>query len=307
MNYLVFVDTNIFLDFYKVRGRESGLSILQHLDAHHDRIITTSQVEMEFKKNRQRVILESHDLLKVPNWAGLQPPVFLAESKQSKAITKNQKQIDSLSKTLRRRIGAVLRDPSHNDEVYKVLQRLFKNESPYNLSRDKKIRYSIRRMACKRFAMGYPPRKSNDTHVGDAINWEWIIHCASTSPHHIVIVTRDSDYGVVFDKHPTLNDWLAQEFKERVSRKRKLQLTDRLSEGLKVAGIGVTKAEERSEEELLEEIDHMARFRRAFLRGLPDRLSTGQPDDLLAFRNFLVHWRTPPIQPPAQEDETPDA
>ena len=46
---LLFIDTNIFLDFYRQVGRESNLSILKHLRPHHDRIITTRQVEMEFK------------------------------------------------------------------------------------------------------------------------------------------------------------------------------------------------------------------------------------------------------------------
>ena len=57
-NYLVFVDTNILLDFYRFR-RESGLVLLQRFDKIHDRLITTYQVEMEFKKNRQRVILDA--------------------------------------------------------------------------------------------------------------------------------------------------------------------------------------------------------------------------------------------------------
>lgn len=46
---LLFIDTNILLDFYRQVGRESNLSILKHLRPHHDRIITTRQVEMEFK------------------------------------------------------------------------------------------------------------------------------------------------------------------------------------------------------------------------------------------------------------------
>jgi hypothetical protein len=84
--YLIFTDTNILLDFYRVRGRESGLSILKHIDENIDRFITTTQVEMEFKKNRQRVIVESHGLFKLPGFEGLQLPAFISESKQSKAL-----------------------------------------------------------------------------------------------------------------------------------------------------------------------------------------------------------------------------
>ena len=53
----------------------------------------------------------------------------------------------------------------------------------------------------------------------------------------------------------TLNDWLAQEFKQRVSRKRKLHLTDKLAEGLKYAAIPVSKREEQGEEDLIKRIN----------------------------------------------------
>ena len=52
-NLLIFIDTNILLDFYRVRGPKEDLSILRHIDNNLDRFITTDQVEMEFKKNRQ--------------------------------------------------------------------------------------------------------------------------------------------------------------------------------------------------------------------------------------------------------------
>ncbi len=68
-SYLIFIDTNILLDFYRVRGREAGLSILKHIDDNLDRFITTTQVEMEFKKNRQHVFLQSDKELKLPDWS----------------------------------------------------------------------------------------------------------------------------------------------------------------------------------------------------------------------------------------------
>jgi hypothetical protein len=251
-HFLIFVDTNILLDFYRVRGREAGLSILKHIDDNLDRFIITNQVEMEFKKNRQRVILDTDKVFKMPNWEGLKLPGFLAESKQSTALSKNQAQIKKLSGTLRSRMGKVLKQPTTQDAVYKTAQRLFKHSSPLNLSRDKKARFAVRRLAWKRFMLGYPPRKDGDTSIGDAINWEWIVKCAESTGNHVVIVSRDSDFGISFNGESILNDWLLQEFRERVSKKRKVVLTDRLSAGLKAAAITVTKQEEKSEEEFLE-------------------------------------------------------
>jgi hypothetical protein len=50
MDALLFIDTNIFLDFYRVRGGGEGLSLLQRVEEHHDRIITGDQVEMEYNR-----------------------------------------------------------------------------------------------------------------------------------------------------------------------------------------------------------------------------------------------------------------
>lgn len=249
--YLVFIDTNILLDFYRVRGRESGLSILKHIDENLDRFITTTQVEMEFKKNRQRVIVESHALFKLPGFEGLQLPAFISESKQSKALERNQKELKRYSATLKTRMTRMLKNPTTHDPVFKMAHRLFRAKSNYNLTREKKIRFRIRTLAKKRFILGYPPRKDSDTSIGDAVNWEWMIHCAAESGCHVVIVTRDSDYGVTFDKQSILNDWLATEFRERISKKRKLLLTDRLSTALKLASIPVTKQEVATESALI--------------------------------------------------------
>src|SRR5437763_1762209 len=82
--------------------------------------------------------------------------------------------------------------------------------------RSNKVRFTIRNLARKRFALGYPPRKQNATSLGDSINWEWIVHCAINSDdyHNVLIVSRDSDYGVNYEGEATLNDWLYREFKE---------------------------------------------------------------------------------------------
>lgn len=252
MEALVFIDTVIFLDFYRVIGREGGLSILNHLHGNHLRIITGNQIEMEYKNNRQRVVLDTYKQLVQIDKGRIQLPAFLAESKQALAITKKRNEANRLVEKLKYRVLRILRQPQRYDIVYKSAHRLFRANSPYNLTKDKKERFNIRRMGWKRFILGYPPRKAKDTTLGDAINWEWMIKCAKDSGKELVIVSRDSDYGEKLSKSLLLNDWLLQEFRERVSRKRKIVLTDRLTEGFKMAGIRVTRMEEREEQQFLE-------------------------------------------------------
>jgi hypothetical protein len=121
------------------------------------------------------------------------------------------------------------------------------------LKRPNKTRFTVRNLARKRFVLGYPPRKQGDTSIGDAINWEWVIWCAqsSTENHHVLIVSRDSDYGVTYDNKAVLNDWLRREFKERVSQKRKIELTNRLTDALKLLDERVSPEDESAETRLL--------------------------------------------------------
>lgn len=252
MTTLLFIDTNVFLDFYRVSGQQGGVTLLDHLKDHHERIITSSQVEMEFKKNRPKVIVSGFQSVGNPEWNRLKLPAYLARSKQSSGFASGKDRIKKQLKTLETRVQNVIENPTQYDPVYKAAQRLFRARSEFNLSRKKEVRFKIRELAEKRFMLGYPPRKSGDTSIGDALNWEWIIKCSQDTSSDVVIVSRDDDFGITFNKKRYINDWLAHEFKERC-KKRKVTLTDRLAEGLKMAGIRVGKAERDSEEKFLEE------------------------------------------------------
>lgn len=67
-----------------------------------------------------------------------------------------------------------------------------------------------------------------------------------------MIVSRDSDYGSSLKGETFLNDWLGQEFKLRVSRKRKIRLYTKLSEALKLFAVSVTEKEVKEEEAVAE-------------------------------------------------------
>jgi hypothetical protein len=134
----------------------------------------------------------------------------------------------------------------------------FKAKKGCHLTRDKKVRFEIRELAEKRFMLGYPPKKPRDNTMVDAINWEWIIYCAQNCPDDVVIISRDTDYGEHHKNRSFLNDWLYQEFKERVSRKRTIVFTRRLAEGFKLAGISVSEEEERVEEKFLSDYMHLS-------------------------------------------------
>jgi hypothetical protein len=245
---LLFVDSNIWLDFYRVRN-DTGLRLLHHVEALADRLIVTYQLETEFKTNRQVAILDGMQSLKPPQQ--IPRPGIFSDATAAKMMAKNVKDAESQVKKLRDRMIKALKDPAMYDEVYQSCQRLFQKTDDLTLVRDNPIRRIIRRRAFRRFLHGCPPRKKNDTSIGDAFNWEWMVHCAIQKTAGLVIVTRDSDYGVTINEESYINDHLRQEFSERVSQKRHLRLYSRLSDALKLFDVKVTAQEEATESELV--------------------------------------------------------
>ncbi len=152
---------------------------------------------------------------------------------------------------LKDRLRRALSDPTNCDPVYKVCQRCFRKADPLILTRDSEDKPVVRERAHRRFLNGCPPRKANDTSIGDAVNWEWIVLCAIRFRAPIHIVSRDSDYGALFENRAYLNDHLLHEFKDRVGRRRDIVLHAKLSDALKYFKVDVTPAEEKEEEEII--------------------------------------------------------
>jgi len=247
----VFVDTNIFLDFYR-DSSEATLSLLERLKPVRDRVICTYQVEMEFMKNRQRVLVDS--LGKMKSQKSPQVPAIFADSGTSRSLKEANKQVDKKAKLIRKRIVNLLRSPNQNDVVYQTLLEVFTSDSAHVLTRDMVVRNQIKRRAFRRFIMGYPPRKQSDTSMGDALNWEWIVHCGQNFRGKIIIVSRDSDFGSVVDGDHFLNDQLMQEYRDRVGKRKSLAYTTRLSDALKEMQIEVPQKEVEAERKSIDSL-----------------------------------------------------
>lgn len=157
-----------------------------------------------------------------------------------------------MHKEAKQRVELILADPSRFDPVYRGLSGVFSHNGPLNLKRPNKQRYEIRKQAVERFRLGYPPRKSGDTSIGDALNWEWVITCAQkTKNSNVLIVSRDGDYGMTQGNKATLNDWLKSEFKARVPR-RKIELTNKLTVALTKLAEVVSPEDEAAERSVIE-------------------------------------------------------
>ena len=224
--------------------------MLSKIDSLHDRIITTCQVEMEFKKNRQRVIIDSVSVLKAPEFT-LSTPAFLSEAATVKVMKDRVQDVRRRVEKLKSRILSTMENPKTHDRIYKTIHRIFNNPSDLNLRHDSPEYKSVWRKALRRFLEGRPPRKKEDTSAGDSINWEWIVRCIEKTNLDVIIVSRDADYGLTFDTKGYANNWLTEEVKARVNQQRKLILVDRLSAALRLLDVQVTREEITSESETI--------------------------------------------------------
>lgn len=274
LNAILFVDTNIFLNYYRLRSGKLNLELLEKLNGCKRRLVISPQIEMEYKKNRQQVIVNTLKDSCLKHIEINLPPI-INEYYPTRSLSSNQSKINSSIDKLKVKSQKILSDPAQHDPVYKILQKIFKYESKYNLSsysEEDEMLEDIYRKARTHFEYGYPPRKKDDLSCGDAINWQWCLHCAkhadAGTTHDLIIVSCDSDYGVTVDGQSYVNDWLAQEFSEYVSKKRKVILTNSLAQGLKLINASVTKEAEREEQ-----------FRLSILRALKKAYHCENADD----------------------------
>jgi len=246
---LVFIDTNIFLDFYRTEV-EAGLSLLKHVESVLDSLILTDQVEMEFLKNRQWEIVAALKALKPPETPQV-VPAYLAESKAATGIEKGQKQIKQQITRLRNRLAKVLDKPALHDPVFRTVRLVFAHSSPLNLKSADSKQTELLDRAVRRFQRGMPPRKKGDTSIGDAINWEWIIESVKATGRDVIVVSRDGDYGIMFNDKSYLNDWLTQEFRKRVPAHCRIEYTRSLTKALRRLAVKVSPPEEFEEKRII--------------------------------------------------------
>jgi predicted nucleic acid-binding protein len=247
--YLLFVDTNVWLDFYRMEGSEGTAKSLDLIEKARPRLICTDQVQMEFMKHRQKTILDLLARLKAPEPVAL-PPI-IADKKAAQAMKAQKEAMDERRKKLRSHVEQILINPGKHDPVYRTLQSMYVSPTDLVLCRPKDERYTIRGLAEKRWKLGYPPRKDSDTSIGDAINWEWIIDCANRHGGHVIIVSRDQDYGRAYLESVYLNDWLHQEYKARVKGRCRVILTNRLGAAFRRMAVTVPKQVITAEGKLL--------------------------------------------------------
>jgi hypothetical protein len=216
---------------------------------------------MEFKNNRGKQIRDQMGVLAdTPKQPEI--PALFRDDPLAKQLAQlhNEytRKLKELKKAIQNKKIAMLAD-IENDPVLTKCGELFDFKNEFGLTLESPQLGAIIQAASRRFRFGYPPRKPGDTHMGDAVNWEWIRYCCKEYERDVVIVSYDGDYGTTVGNSTYVNPHLYEEF-HNFTHGKTVTLFASLSDALEHLGVNVSNEEREAEEEAEETRRHPSMF-----------------------------------------------
>jgi hypothetical protein len=212
----VLIDTNIYLNFYRLKNDQSLKLIdvlIKLVRTKKIEIVTTHQIKDEFYRDKIAVFKEYLSTLDKTLGKGLRIPKFIELNKKSKDIItlykKTHKALDAFKKEYQNRVL------NPNSQVNKKIALLFK------LCEIAEDDNEVIQPAYYRTIKGNPPRKGNRS-FGDAIIWETILKYYSDKD--LVLISGDGDFETDFN-NGEINDFLLDEFHQIKGKNVKLYKT----------------------------------------------------------------------------------
>lgn len=204
----VFIDTNIFLDFYSLSEKdiEELHKLIKLINDEEIQLILSQNVLDEFYKNRIKKIYATTSNLEKSNQIPL--PTLLKQYKEECEEFRNaQSELKKRYTTLKNKLVEDVK--SEQLSADRIIREIF------NISKIIPVDWKISRIAQQRFLRRLPPRKNdNNDSVGDAINWE-TLKCSISENEDLHIISGDGDF---WDSIEGQNDiakyFLAKEWKD---------------------------------------------------------------------------------------------
>ncbi len=211
--FKIFIDTNIFLDFYRYNKNDNISNLKDEFKKYFEYFINTKQSYDEFFRNREKTINEFIDTLKSqinPLYDGN----FLSSLNGFEDYYENMKLANKSIKCMIDKCSELIFD-FEKDPVYS-LYLLFCHNT-YDRTRD------IIDRAIKRKYIGNPPTSNKNT-CCDEIIWESILENCHDD---LIIVTRDKTFNENYN-------FLKNEYNEKNGKK--LLIVELISDAIRLLG-----------------------------------------------------------------------
>jgi hypothetical protein len=209
---LLFIDANKYLDLYRIA---LGKKLLAPLGEQINYIFVTQQVVAEVQRNKIQVAADflraQFKELKIQTF-NIPDHLSGTGTEQGKNILQQMKevkqQIDKLNVEVESlALGIMEQISSSEDEVSKALTPIFAKAVPHSPEELQRAR--------ERKELGNPPGK-NTNPIGDQLTWEQIL-THFEGKKRLWIISRDGDYGTVYEGKSFPNHFLYSELCKIVS------------------------------------------------------------------------------------------
>ncbi|MBU3188745.1 PIN domain-containing protein [Clostridium bowmanii] len=213
----IFIDTNIFLDFY--RANKETLKVLDELKKYAKHIVFPLQVYGEYNRNRveelEKILLNLKRIMKVGSYS----TSIINDLDEFKELQKTKRLYEDNLKALIGKVQEMIDDPS-KDLIFNKVKDIFESDGIMIISADN----SIIEKAKIRQLLGNPPG-SNKFCIGDEVIWECILFGVKSD---LVIISRDSTYSQ--------NAYIINEEYKQVTGRKILKITESITDALKSIG-----------------------------------------------------------------------
>ena len=233
--YKIFIDTNIFLDFYRINKNDEIKKVLNEIKKYKMFFINTEQSIDEFLRNRERAINNFVTDLRKQNYSIFNNN-FIATLESYDDYFKSVKKANDATKNIIKECVALIED-NNKDIIYKTYFSIF------NIKKSYKRTDSIIDKAIKRKYIGNPPTSNGKTTCCDEIIWETLLENCSED---LVIVSRDETFNDNYN-------FLKKEYLEK--NQKQLVVVSTISEAIELNGKFPIKILENLENDIVVEND----------------------------------------------------
>lgn len=232
--YKIFIDTNIFLDFYRINSNDNINEILREINKYKRFFINTEQSRDEFMRNRERTIEEFVKNLNSQKYQVFNNnfiATFDEYDDYSDAVKSANKFVKIITDKCKNLIDNVEIDPIYNVYSNSYLENNFYKRTD-----------RIVESAIKRKFIGNPPVSNKNT-CCDEIIWETLLEYCDDD---LIIVSRDE----TFHKN---SRFLKDEYMQK--KNKILQVVSTISEAINLNDEEPSRELENIENDIMIEVD----------------------------------------------------
>ncbi|NMY76995.1 PIN domain-containing protein, partial [Pseudomonas sp. WS 5071] len=179
----LFVDTNIYLDFY--RCANDRLSLFEELKKLEDNLIISEQGYKEFQRNRTSQLLNLAAEVKRTSSISIFTTAVVRDMVEHQEATRLQSEVNKLGKKLKSKIDAMLEPKPGDDPVLDAYENLTKNCTLMKTKEELIAKAKIRKI------LGNPPISPDRHSVGDELLWEELLEFCN---ENLIIVSKDKAF-----------------------------------------------------------------------------------------------------------------